>query len=165
MGYSPDVKKLLLAIRPVELEAVCHMLGEDFRLVICYTLEQAIENLKDDIGMIACSVRFDAGSKFELLSAARANPATREIPYHLVIGEGTRYSPAILENIKNEALLRGVTGVVDVPRLISELGREKATRRIREGIWKGLLANDDAIKFARLPRKDVPLRHAAQTYR
>jgi hypothetical protein len=132
MGNQIVSRKMLLAVRPVDLQAISDVLGSEFDLIICYTLEQAIEHINDDIALIVCGVRFDQGSMFDLLNAVRANPHTNSTPYYLIVGEDTKYSASILEGIRKAAIIKGVDGFIELAKLTLDMGREQAYGRIRE---------------------------------
>ncbi|MDQ9172188.1 hypothetical protein Q8A64_17390 [Oxalobacteraceae bacterium R-40] len=157
MSNAIAPNKILLAVRPVDLQAVSSVLGVEFDLIICYTLEQAIAHLDDEVALIVCGVRFDQGSMFELLSAARTNPHTKWVPYYLIIGEDIKYSASILEGIYKAAAVRGVTGCIELAKLTSELGKEHTYERVRERLRQLLPASgnreNDRAKF--YPAPDV----------
>jgi hypothetical protein len=127
-------QKVLLAIRPIDLEVVSEVLGDEFELLICYTLEQAVSHLNDNIGVIICGVRFDSGSMFELLSAAKANLNTKWVPYYLIAGEDIKYSHAILEGVRKAAKVREATGFIQLAKVVHDLGKNRAYEHIRQSI-------------------------------
>ena len=131
-------KKILVAVRPSDLGLVSSALGREFNLLICHTMEEAVAHLDERIGFIACGVRFDDGRMFDLLQAAKANPHTRQIPFYLLLGEGTRYSKSILHGIKTAAEALGATGFTDLSRLENLLGKEQAYERLREVVRRHL---------------------------
>jgi response regulator RpfG family c-di-GMP phosphodiesterase len=126
--------KILLAVRPADLADISDFLTSEFSVVVCTTMEEAVENLTDEIALIACGVRFDSGKMFELLDAVRANPATSRIPYYLLVAAGTNYSYAILEGIRRAAKVKGISGFINLSRLVADLGRDNAYERVRQGI-------------------------------
>lgn len=131
-------KKVLVAVRPKDLHIVSASLGSEFNLAVCYTMEEARAHLDKNTGFIACGVRFDNGRMFDLLRAAKANPETRQIPFYLLLGEGTRYSKAILHGIKSAAKVLGSNGFTDLSKLENELGKAQAYERLREIIRQHL---------------------------
>lgn len=131
-------KKVLLAARPTDLQLVSDALGGEFDLIICHSVLEATTHLDENIGFIACGVRFDSGQMFELLKAAKANPNTEAVPFYLFLWEGKEYSDPILKGIRTAAKSLGATALSDLGRLENDLGRQKAHERLREVIRQAL---------------------------
>ncbi len=123
-----------MAVRPDDLPVVADALGSAFDLIICHTLEDAQSHLAENIGLIACGVRFDNGRMFEFLHAAKAHPHTQSVPFYLLLSAGKSYSKAILHGIKSAAIVLGAAGFTDLSRLENNLGKEKTYEMLREVI-------------------------------
>jgi hypothetical protein len=134
MDTEKPQKKILLAVRPTDFANISEFLGAEFDFTVCTTLKEAIAHLTEDIGLILCGVRFDSGQMFELLEASRANPATRLVPYYLIVGKDTNYSYPILDGIRSAAKVKGISGFIHVSRLVFDLGREEAHEWVKHGI-------------------------------
>ena len=132
MGSKASSKKVLLAVRPKDLPIVSAALGSEFDLIICHTVEEAQAQFSEHIGLIACGVRFSNDRLFDLLRAVKADPNTCRVPFYLILGEGSKYSEAILDGIRIAAEVLGSSGLVDLSRLEGELGKAEAYRRLRE---------------------------------
>lgn len=132
------VKKILVAIRPQDLQLVTAALGSEFEVVLCHTLKEAEAALGRDIGMIACGVHFDNGAMFDLLRAAKARPDTFNVPFYLLLGEGSGHSDAMLRGIRTAAKLLGANGFTDLSRLRSDVGEQEAYNRLRDGVRNAL---------------------------
>lgn len=135
-----DSKKVLVAIRPHDLHLVAAALGSEFDTIICHTLKEAEAALGPAVGVIACGVHFDRGAMFDLLRMAKANVHTSNVPFYLLLGEGSGHSEAVLQGIRSAAKLLGARGFTDLRRLRSELGDEQAYDRLRAGVREALSA-------------------------
>jgi hypothetical protein len=138
MGSKASSKKMLLAVRPKDLPIVSAALGSEFDLIICHTVEEAQAYFAEHIGLIACGVRFSNDRLFDLLRAVKAHPNTRRVPFYLMLGEGSKYSEAILDGIRIAAEVLGSSGLVDLSRLESDLGKAEAYRTLRETVREHL---------------------------
>jgi hypothetical protein len=142
MNRPPRSKKVLVAIRADALPVVERTLGSEFDLVICHTLQAAQMQLNNEIGVIACGVHFDSGAMFDFLRFAKENPATRSIPFFLLIAETERYSKSILRGIQSAAELLGAAAFTDISRLKKSVGEEQAYERLRQSVQDCLLQHD-----------------------
>ena len=138
MENQASLKKVLVAVRPADLHIVSSALGSEFDLIVCHTVEDAQSHLDERIGLIACGVQFGDDRMFDLLLAAKENPHTRQVPFYLLVGEGAKYSPAILHGIKRAAEALGASGFTDLSRLESDLGKAQAYQRLRDVIRRHL---------------------------
>lgn len=127
-------KKLLLAVRPIDLPAVSTALGDGFNVVITHHLEEAKAELGADIGLIACGVHFDDGMLFELLDAARSTPATESTPFYVLFKAEQGYSKPIIDGIRRASKLLGATDFIDLLELVQTLGEDAAKEFIRKNI-------------------------------
>ena len=75
---------------------------------------------------------------FDFLRAVKANPNTRQVPFYLMLGEGTKYSRAILKGITRAAEVLGANGFTDLSRLEKNFGREQTYERLRTVIRQHL---------------------------
>lgn len=131
-------KKVLVAVRPQDLQLVASALGTEFDTLICHTLKEAEAALGPEIGTIACGVHFDSGAMFDLLRAAKANPATQQVPFYLLLGEGSGHSEAMLQGIRSAAKVLGAAGFTDLSQLRGELGEQGTYERLRQGVREAL---------------------------
>jgi len=131
---NKPAKKILLAIRSADLPAVAAVLGDGFDVVVSHRLEEAKTVLTAEIGLIACGVHFDGGMLFELLNAARSNPATRDTPFFVLLKEKKGYSQPIIDGIRSASKLLGATDFIDLLEMARELGEEGAKEVLRTGI-------------------------------
>jgi hypothetical protein len=131
---NKPAKKLLLAVRPIDLPTVSVALGDEFDIVIMHRLEEAKARLKDDIGLIACGVHFDDGMLFELLSAARSHPITHSTPFYVLFKEERDYSGPMIDGMRSASKLLGATDFIDLLKMEQELGAAGAREAIRMGM-------------------------------
>lgn len=141
---NKPAKKLLLAIRPVDLPAVSAMLGDGFDLLLVHRLDQAKAKLDADIGLIACGVHFDDGMLFELLNAARSCPATRSTPFYVLFKPDQGYSRPIIDGMRSASKLLGATDFIDLRKIVQELGEDGAKAMFRKTISEVLNAPSPA---------------------
>ncbi len=138
MATEKPEKKILVAVRAADLPIVRDALGIEFNVVVCHTLDDAIDQLTEQVGLIACGVHFDDGAMFDFLRCAKANPETRAIPFFLLIDEGAAYSNAIIEGIRLAAKLLGAAALTDLSRLKTEVGEQQAYERLRQTVRDAL---------------------------
>ena len=103
-------KKLLIAIRQEDLALTKNIIGDEFDILVCHTFKDACSALDGTVGLVACGVHFDGGKVFDFLRHVRENPGTADLPFFILLGAGSRYSPAIVTGIKAAAKLLKVTG-------------------------------------------------------
>lgn len=127
-------KKLLIAIRPEDVEFTKIILNDEFDVVFCHTYEDALAKLDDTVKLITCGVHFDNGRVFDLLRYVRDNRRTEHLPFFIMLGASSRYSPAIVHGIKAAADLLKVTGFTDLTRFADKIGKEEAFAALRQGI-------------------------------
>jgi hypothetical protein len=131
---NKPAKKLLVAVRPIDLPAVSAALGDGFDVTITHRLDDAKARLNEEVGLIACGVHFDDGMLFELLNAARSNPVTQSTPFYVLLKEEQGYSRPIIDGIRSASKLLGATGFIDLLKMAQELGEDGAKEVIRKSI-------------------------------
>lgn len=127
-------KKILLAVRPTDLTAVATVLGNEFDVVLVHRFDEAIAALNAEIGLIACGVHFDEGMMFELLNAARSNPATRSTPFYVLFRPEPGYSQSIIDGMRRASKLLGASDFIDLLQMMRDLGETGAQEAIRQGL-------------------------------
>jgi hypothetical protein len=127
-----SMKSILIAVAPDDSHVVSAIVGTEFDVVVCHTLKDAQANLKEHIGLIACGVHFDHGNMFELLRAAKANQATRSVPFFLVLKENTSHSPAVVHGIRSAGELLGVDVFIDLSALSPDADIQVRYERVRQ---------------------------------
>jgi hypothetical protein len=142
------MKSILIAVAPDDSPVVSAIVGTEFNVVMCHTLRDAEANLKDNIGLIACGVHFDHGNMFELLRAAKANQATRSVPFFLVLKENTTHSPAVIHGIRSAGELLGVDLFIDLSALDPDADIQVRYEKVRQ------IARE-ALAISALPRGDA----------
>ncbi|HYD96537.1 MAG TPA: hypothetical protein VEC01_14505 [Noviherbaspirillum sp.] len=133
-------KRVLVAIRPEDDALARAILGDRFDVVWCHSYREAELLLEKNIGLVACGVHFDNGKVFDLLRLVRSRPATRRLPFFILLGAGSRYSPAIVQGIRSAAELLGVTAFTDLTRMAEKFGREQMREKLVEGMLAALPA-------------------------
>jgi hypothetical protein len=141
-------KKLLIAIRPEDVALTRNILGDEFDIQFCHTFRDACTAMDGTVGLVACGVHFDNGKVFDFLRHVRENPDTAHLPFFILLGSGSRYSPAIVTGIKAAAKLLKVTGFTDLTRFADKIGKEAAFEALRKGI-RDALAEQEAHPAAR----------------
>jgi hypothetical protein len=127
---SKPIKKVLVAVRPSELPMVAEVLGSEFVLVVCHSLDDAIAHLDASVGLIACGVHFDSGRMFDFLRHVKESAAFRNVPFYILLGVG-RYSQPIMHGIRSAAKLMGAAGFTDLSGLREKVGGEQAYEQLR----------------------------------
>jgi hypothetical protein len=141
-------KKILVAVRAKDRQKVSRVLGAEFNLDFCSTLEIAQSQLDESIGLIVCGAHFDGGRMFELLRYAKGARQTRAIPFLVVLGSERTYSPKILQGIQIAAKILGADGFIDIVELKEELGEVKTAEALRQ-LARRILSSDERNAFLR----------------
>ncbi|RZI42337.1 hypothetical protein EGT07_14085 [Herbaspirillum sp. HC18] len=133
-GSRNRENKLLIAVRPEDVPQSSDVLGTEFDIVWCHAFKEAQAQLDAGVSMVVCGVHFDDGNVFDLLRYARSHPRIADVPFIIVLGADSRYSPAIVQSIRSASRLLGVTAFADLNRLAEKVGRERVRDVLRQGI-------------------------------
>lgn len=133
---QPPRKKLLIAVREDDMPLALAVLGPDFDVVFCHTLDAAKQALEEGIDVVVSGVHFDSGAVFELLQYVRSSPTHGKLPFFVLLDTSNRYSysPAIIHGLKTAAKALGATEFTDLGALVGKFGREDAVEILRRGI-------------------------------
>ena len=140
MSPKKTPKKVLVAMRPQDLPLLSDALGDEFNTVICHTFEEAVAQLDNNVGLIACGVHFAGGRMFDFLHHVNASPQTKTIPFFVILGSRRSYSPAIVHSIEIATKTVGATGFVDMGAIKDSMGIEMAHQWFRATIRTALAA-------------------------
>ena len=132
--------KLLIAIRPEDVKLGRIILGDEFDPVFCHTYEEACARLDESVQLVTCGVHFDNGKVFDLLRFVREDPKLETLPFFILLGAGSRYSPAIVQGIRAAAELLNVTAFTDLARFAEKLGMDASLDALRQGIRDAIAA-------------------------
>ena len=136
---KPSRPRVLLAVRPEDLKLAQIVVGDIFDVVWCHTFKEALESLDASIQVVACGVHFDNGRVFDLLRHVRENSVTSKLPVFILLGAGSRYSPAIVHGIRSAAELLGVTAFSDLTGMAEKFGLDKIPSILREGMLDAIV--------------------------
>lgn len=126
--------------RPVILLAVCRgamhstreLLGEEFRLVEVHTLDQALTRLaRGGIDAVLAGLRFDGSLMPVLLDAAKANPATRSVPFVCCSLLPTMLLPSSLRAARQACEVLGAEAFIDMVEIERREGFAAAGEQLR----------------------------------
>lgn len=126
--------RLLIAIRPADLQMMSDVLGKEFDAVVCTTLQEALAALDSGVAAIGCGLHFDEGKMFDLLRHAKEDPRTRSIPFFCLKGSGGDLSPAILQSIRIATQAMGADGFLDISAWRNKYGDAHTYARLRKAI-------------------------------
>ncbi|NEX63912.1 hypothetical protein [Noviherbaspirillum galbum] len=129
-------KTILVAVRPRDVPQVTDVLGSEFSLVITHSMEDAVAELDERIGFVACGVHFDSGRMFDLLRHVKSHAPFNALPFYILLGSG-RYSPQIMHGIRSAAKLMGASGFTDLSVLRETYG-DQAYARMRQVVREAL---------------------------
>lgn len=145
-GQADARPKLLIAVRPEDVALSKAILGKEFNAIFCHSYEEACAQLDESVRLVTCGVHFDNGKVFDLLRFVRENPRTADLPFFILLGAGSRYSPAIVQGIRAAAKLLKVTAFTDLTRLSDKVGPSASIDALRQGIREAIAAQ---------PRRDA----------
>ena len=133
---------ILVAVRPEDVELSKRIVGDEFNVVFCHSFDDACARLDDTVRLISCGVHFDNGKVFDFLRYVRHNPRTENLPFYIMLGAASRYSPAIVHGIRAAAKLLKVTGFTDLTRFADKIGNAEAIEALRKGIRDAIAAQE-----------------------
>ncbi|MFC7516060.1 hypothetical protein ACFQUU_13680 [Herbaspirillum sp. GCM10030257] len=118
------------------------ILGDEFNLVFCHTLEAAYAAIGDDVAAVVCGVHFAEGSVFELLQFVRSKPTAGKLPFFILLDTKGRYhySPAIVHGLRAAAKALGATQFTDLGSLAEKVGKDEAAEVLRRGLREVIAA-------------------------
>jgi hypothetical protein len=137
--------RLLIAVRPEDVALSREILGDEFDAVFCHSYEEACAHLDAGIRLVSCGVHFDNGKVFDLLRHVRENPETANLPFFIMLGAGSRYSPAIVQGIRAAAKLLKATAFTDLTRFADKVGNDASIASLRQGIKDAIAAQSPAV--------------------
>lgn len=137
--------RLLIAVRPEDVTLSMEILGDEFDAVFCHSYEDACAHLDARVRLITCGVHFDNGKVFDLLRYVRENPQTAHLPFFIMLGAGSRYSPAIVQGIRAAAKLLKVTAFTDLTRFSDKIGNDASVATLRQGIRDAIAPQPPAV--------------------
>ncbi|WP_194722105.1 hypothetical protein [Noviherbaspirillum malthae] len=123
--------KLLLAIRPKAVTRLSNVLGDEFSLVFCHTVDDALGKLDEDIDAIICGTNFDESRMFELLRRVKDNRATRDLPVICMKVFGGVLHEGSYAGVEKAVELLQASAYVDFTRWRLELGKAQAAEQLR----------------------------------
>lgn len=130
---------MLAADTPTGLETL-RVVFESMELCYAQSIEEAIELLRTDIDIIVCGIHFAESRMFDLLRLAKANSATRAIPFVCYRDLDSELGSAVLESLEIAAKALGAATFVDMHTLKRQYGVTNADDRFRQIVHKCLAA-------------------------
>jgi len=128
--------RLLVAGTPPAIETIRRLFGAEAVCIPASSLDDAIRRLEAHPDAILCNVRFDESRMFELLTAAKTQPVTRQTPF---VCFRLATLPAPWRRCLEAAVLAiGATAFVDLSSLERERGRDAAEQRLRDIVLEQL---------------------------
>jgi CheY-like chemotaxis protein len=122
--------RLLVAGTSAAIDTIEHLLGAEVDYVPARRLDDALHSLEAHPDMIVCNVRFDESRMFDLLQAAKTEPATRETPFVCI--RLAPLPPSWRRCIEAAVLAIGATAFVDLSALERDRGRDAAEQALRD---------------------------------
>jgi hypothetical protein len=141
-------RRLLAAVTEMGYAHVRRALGDQFELVVAFSMLQARVALQGDgIDAILCSVHFDESRMFDLLDfARRAVPGTPFICCRIL------YSPladCVLEGIVHAAEIKGALGFIDYNEMQRRDGTSRADKAFCEAVSALLVRTEQETQVQR----------------
>ena len=134
---------LLLAIRPKAVTRLTNVLGDEFSLVFCHTVDDALTSLDDEIDAVVCGTNFDESRMFELLRHVKGSGATRQVPVICMKVFGGVLHEGSYAGVEKAVELLEASAYVDFTRWRLELGKAEAAEKLRVLI-RGLVCKTSA---------------------
>ncbi|WP_194714809.1 hypothetical protein [Noviherbaspirillum soli] len=130
--------RIVVAIRPEDAGLMREVMGDEFDLVMCTSLQEAQAALTRDVDMIACGVHFDDGRMFDLLKYVKAEEALRAIPFWGVLRDEGMLSSAITRGIRTAMKTLGANGLFNLSQMQTDEQPENPYRKLRATLAQSL---------------------------
>jgi len=124
-------KKLLAATVIGSLDHLKVAYGDHAELACVVRLDDALAALDAGVDGVICNVHFDDGALFDLLRTIRSHKSTCTIPFIVIDASSTMTSPAITQSIKIASMSLGARDVIQISKLVSEMGLSAAVHVTR----------------------------------
>lgn len=130
--------RILVALRPEEVPLLRTDLEGHFNIDIAHSRKEALASISDRTGLIICGVHFDHGAMFDLLKEVKSDPEWKEIPFFLILRQGTSHADAIIKGIRQAAKLLGAEDFIDLGELRREMSDEEVLANLRARVGNAL---------------------------
>ena len=134
--------RIVVAIRPEDAGLMREVMGDEFDLVMCTSLQEAQAALTSDVDMIACGVHFDDGRMFDLLKYIKADKALRVIPFWGVLRDEGMLSSAITRGIRTAMKTLGANGLFNLSQMRTDDQPDILYRQLRAALLQSLAGSD-----------------------
>ena len=134
--------RIVVAIRPEDAGLMREVMGDEFDLVLCTSLQEAQAVLTPEIDMIACGVHFDDGRMFDLLKYVKANEALRAIPFWGVLRDEGMLSSAITRGIRTAMKTLGANGLFNLSQMRTDDQPDILYQQLRAALLQSLAESD-----------------------
>jgi hypothetical protein len=130
--------RIVVAIRPEDAGLMREVMGDEFDLVMCTSLQEAQAALAPDVDMIACGVHFDDGRMFDLLKYVKADEALCAIPFWGVLRDEGMLSSAITRGIRTAMKTLGANGLFNLSQMRTDDQPDILYRQLRAALLQSL---------------------------
>jgi hypothetical protein len=130
--------KVLVAIRPEDMDVMRRVFGDEFEVIHCTTLLEAKSVLDVNLAMIACGVHFDDGRMFDLLKLVKEDPQWCAIPFWGILRDEGLLSSAITRGIRTAMKSMGANGLFNLSQINPGSDEDAAFTELRAAIRKTL---------------------------
>lgn len=127
----PALRRILAADVPQGIQTLRNVLTAEAEIVVASTMEEAMSLLKGGADLIVCGIHFDESRMFDLLRVAKADPATRPIPFLCFRDMESELAQPVLESLQIACNALGAVAFVDLFQLRSVYGVREAHERFR----------------------------------
>jgi hypothetical protein len=130
--------RIVVAIRPEDAGLMREVMGDEFDLVMCTSLQEAQSALAPDVDMIACGVHFDDGRMFDLLKYVKADQTLCAIPFWGVLRDEGMLSSAITRGIRTAMKTLGANGLFNLSQMRTDDQPDILYRQLRAALLQSL---------------------------
>jgi response regulator RpfG family c-di-GMP phosphodiesterase len=123
---------ILFAAAPDSIQTLGAVLGDEFNIISCSTMDQAQAALSaHKIDLIVCESHFDNCRMFDLLRYCKLTPDTRDIPFLSMRLSGGELDDTAYEAVEIASKALGAVAFIDFFRLSKTLGAEELDKKLR----------------------------------
>lgn len=140
-----DEKLILVADSQDGVNTIQNILGKERSIISSNSIDEAVALLKKNVCMVICGVHFDECRMFDFLRIAKANSATRNIPFLCFRGLDLSIGLTIFESLHIACKALGAEDFVDLYQLKTQFGSAQADEKLKKIISDIIFANSTIV--------------------
>lgn len=126
--------RILAADTPQSTVTLRQLLEQHAELVPTGSIEEAVKHMTGRVDLILCDVHFAESRMYDLLRLAKADPATRTIPFLCFRNRDSALTPPVFEGLQIACQALGAVAFIDLYDLKLKYGPAEADALFKASI-------------------------------